>query len=388
MQSTHKLLNLTAAILCLSTSAIANATPINTFADDISDVSLPKWISIENGQITAPTVANEKLTSSNYSFTTIDPTKFSVARHYEASMEVDSAGSIYNPAIVIGYKDESSPYYTVRLKSGTYGKPSLYRHTDLYNDLGGKQVATITDTPFDANTPHKLSVVVKDMWAIVSVDGTPYLEAPLDLPHVGGQVGIYDSSLENEATADNFVVKNTEVFTDNFASINGKGLHQSYYDFTGDWGMSYRELNAIQPGDMILNDSFVASGDHEVALAWKINGGYADKSPSIIFRYTDANSPYYSALIDDGQHEVAKLYFHANQSDTVGTLVAEQDVYKNGTLSNEFAVRINGNKIDLLLNMKKVLSYTDTNGLTGVRAGIRYQTVNPSIITESFRFAK
>ena len=290
--------------------------------------------------------------------------------------------------IVIGFKDENSPYYTVRLKSGAYGKPSIYRHTDLYNDLGGTQVAATSDIAFDASTPHKLSVTVKNMEATISVDGTPYLEALLDLPHAGGQVGIYDFSLSNATTADNFVVKNTEVFTENFAGINGNGALRGYYEFTGDWTTGYRQLTALQAGDLILNDSFVADGDHEVALAWKNTSGYAENSPSIIFRYTDANSPYYTAVIEDGQYNRAKLYLHADQSDSVGTMVAEQDIYTSGTASDELAVRINGNKVNILLNGAKVLSYTDTNGLTGTRAGIRYQTVNQSIITESFRFTK
>ena len=386
MQSTRKLLSLTIAALCLSTSV--SAASIDTFADDFSDASLPKWASVENGQIAPATVTNEKLTSSNYSFTTINPAKFGVAQHFEASMEVDSAGTIYNPTIVIGFKDENSPYYTVRLKIGAYGKPSIYRHTDLYNDLGGTQVAATSDIAFDASTPHKLSVTVKDMEASISVDGTPYLETLLDLPHVGGQVGIYDFSLSNATTADNFVVKNTEVFTENFADINGNGALRGYYKFTGDWTTGYRQLTALQAGDLILNDSFVADGDHEVALAWKNTSGYAENSPSIIFRYTDANSPYYTAVIEDGQYNRAKLYLHADQSDSAGTMVAEQDIYTSGTASDELAVRINGNKVNILLNGAKVLSYTDTNGLTGTRAGIRYQTVNQSIITESFRFTK
>lgn len=388
MQSTRKMLNLAIATLCLSTSAIASAASIDTFADDISDATLPKWVSVNNGKVVPFTVTNEKLTSTDYGFATIDPAKFTVAQHYVASMEVDSAGTIYNPTIVIGYKDESSPYYTVRLKGGAYGKPSLYRHTDVFNNLGGTQVAATSDIAFDTSVPHTLSVTVKDIHVTISVDGTPYLEALLDLPHTGGQVGIYDFSLENATTADNFVVKNTEVFSDNFGDINGGGHLRGYYEYTGDWTADYRSLTATQAGDLILNDSFVAEGDHEVSLAWKNNSIYAANSPSIIFNYTDANSPYYTAVIEDGEFNRAAIYYHTNQSDSAGTLVAEQDAYPNGTSSNEFSVRTNGNKAHVLLNGAKVLSYTDTNALTGARAGIRYQTVNQSIVTESFRFAK
>lgn len=375
-------------LLLLSTlllSSVALADNINTLADDFSDPALPNWSTSYSSDFA---VANGKLTSSAYGRAIIEESTFKVSDHYEVSMSIRNDGTTANhQPIIFGYKDADSKFFTARVKIGIYGRVYIYEHSNVSS--GSTLVYYSDQFSLDKSYAHQLKVDVDREEVNLYLDGLLMGSYMAHTNHGSNQVGIYGLYPDAGVELDNFIVRNKDTLTFDFANKN----NSSALDWTGEWTPNYRELRNNAAGAFISNDSFIASGVYGASFTWKNTGNVAENSPSLIFNYTDENTPFYSALVETGQDEQglydrASIYKYESLTDKEGVLVSSADIMISGGHDNKLSVLVQDTRMILTLNNERVLVSPNAYGLTGKRAGVQYPVQSNTLIIEEFEMTK
>jgi hypothetical protein len=383
MRRKNTLSTLVLSTLLLSSAAFANSDI--TFVDNFSDPSLSNWNASTKYSATDGKLSNDSWGSPAI----IDVEKFKVDSHYTVSMIIDPSPSKHSQPLIFGFKDYNSAFYTAQVKMGQWGGLYLGKFTDISSN--GEKLFSLIDIPIDETIAHELKVNVEGDDVRFYFDGllihTMVMMNENELDHDGNQVGIRALYNDDTIKLDDFTVRNSQTFYTDFPETAG-GLPSSF-DHTGIWGTSTKtNLLNIEPGYLITNDNFLAKGTYSAELTWENESTTALNSPSLIVSYTDESTPFYTVVVENGADSTVRLYQHASIEDATGTLMVSKVVYNTDNGKNTIEARMWGNDINIHVNGVSQLSYTDIDGISGNRAGIRYLEASESVFTRSFQMTK
>lgn len=360
------------ASLSLSLSASAN---INTFADSFSSTQTQSWETLKNGFV----VKDGVLTSENYGIQILSG-DYSPSAHYSVSMVVDSQGGNGNQPMIFGYKDADSPFYSFRLKTGTWGKWSVYKHEHMNH--AGTPILAQSDTPYDANVSHKLSVTMKNKDIFLSVDDERVSQFVFEVDLDSNRVGIY-GLMPSSTTVDNFIVTSHDTYSEDFQINLPSTFDYSNYSSFDTGNGSLDGLAVYGVGNIISNESFVLSGKYKASMTWSTPDGVDGQySQGLMFNYTSSDAPYYTLVLKQGEYGLVALYQHANLADVGGTLVSTtaQTPYNSGQ-DHTLEVRVDGDTVTAYVDGEySGLMYTLNDASASPKVGIQVRVVDDSII--------
>jgi hypothetical protein len=369
MKKTSILLSL-ALSLSISTSAIASN--ITSFSEDFSSSLSDKFLTS-----TAFSVIDGKLISTGNGQLIVDPTKFNNSNHYDLSMNFGDKGS---QALVFGYKDPQSSFYTAKVRAGLYGFITVHKHANMTDGAGievFKSSAPVTNNVFE----HQLKVQVKNKNIRLYLNN--YLEGQLVISpsHAYNGVGLHAIYNQNsDYYVDNFVVNNHEEFTDSFIDDIA-----TTWDNQGNYSISEQGLYATGNGQLISGDSFLTEGYYGAEMSWE---SPSSVSHGLILKFTDMNSPYLSARIKPGIYGGVYIYKHTSSTDGGGTLI-DKILYDNNQDAPQILnARVEGDVIKLFANGELKLTYVDTDNLQGNKVGIQTLGLNSDSFVNYFTITR
>ena len=161
----------------------------------------------------------------------LKPLAFETNYQLDLLYQSSSSGTL-NFGLVINQTQQG--FYSVRVKSGTWGGVYIYKHGSL-SDLSGVNVASVTSIENELSALHKLTVKVKGSLIIVGIDGEDNLTYDAGHSLNEGAMGVVHSSLTNAIKLQKLYVnvglpKVLKVFEESFE----KGLSDNWSN-TGAW---------------------------------------------------------------------------------------------------------------------------------------------------------
>tara|TARA_B100000809_G_C15123254_1_gene525149 strand:+ start:992 stop:2119 length:1128 start_codon:yes stop_codon:yes gene_type:complete len=357
----------------LSMSVSAN---IDTFADSFSSTQSQSWDTVRNGFV----VKGGLLTSEGYGIQILSG-DYTPTSHYTVSMVVDSNGGNGNQPMIFGFKDVDSPFYSFRLKTGAWGKWSVYKHE--HQSHSGNQILAQQDTPYDSSVSHTLSVTMKNHDMFLSVDGEKVQQFVYIMDADSNKVGIY-GLMPDVATVDNFIVTSQDTYNEDFQINLPSTFDYSNWQSFDEGNGEMDGLVAYDWGSAISNDSFPLGSKYTASMTWsKPSGNDGAISQGLIFNYAASDKPYYSVVMKQGELGRVTVYKHNDLTDAGGTLdVTSPEISYNSNQDHKFEVRVNGTSAKVYVNGKYTLGFEIDSVAESPKVGVQVRVVDNSIIKE------
>jgi hypothetical protein len=356
----------------VSMSVSAN---IDTFADSFSGTQVQSWEQVGGAGFV---VNGGLLTSDGYGIQIVAG-DYTPSSHYTASMTVNSHGGSLNQPLIFGYKDSASPFYSLRLKTGAWGKWSVYKHN--HRSHSGTYVLSGPSTDYDENADHELSITMKNQDAFFSINGEQVNQFGFLVDADSNNVGVY-GLVPSVATVDNFIVTSHDTYNENFQTNLPSTLDFSPWQSFDEGNGELDGLVAYDWGNAISNDSFQLGSKYTASMTWsKPSGVDGDISQGLIFNYKASDQPYYSVVMKQGAFGQVTVYKHTDLTDAGGTLdaVSSQALYDSNQ-DHKLEVRVDGTLAKVYVNGKYTLGFNVDSAAVNPKVGIQVRVVDNSII--------
>lgn len=355
----NKLKTLSIAMATLMTSAVF-ASEATTFATDFSSGDTSKWTHTGKGSLT---IENGVLGADALSVTTLNGTQLD--SNYELSMTVDFEGQQgHSKGLLFGYKDASSPFYSVHLKSGTWGKLLVYKHEGLYS--GQREVLYFGEEhDVDLHTKHVVKVKLEKDNVSVYLNGikeTEFIHYFGDSSNASKKVGMF--SLGEGKGIENFVLHTPDNYETNFGSVESTNLEI----LSGMWTVEGNATH-METGIRATLPDLTISGDYSTTMNWR---GSTATSDGLIFSFKDLNSAFYEARIEKQSEYTAALVLYKHESEVSGGVPLSQSAVFNYIPNKEYEIKVQvrGTKVRATVDGSNLVKFTEQEPLTGRRAGI------------------
>lgn len=341
----------------LSTSVYANN--LQTYSTDFSEADLTKWTHEGNGTLT---IENGVLSSDALSVSTLNGTQLD--SNYEVSMTVDFEGNQgTSKGLLFGYKDINSPFYSLHLKGGTWGKLLVYKHQDLYS--GQRElIYTGEEHSVSLNEKHVLKVKLEKDNLNIYLNGIKEKEMIhyFGDTHVSKKVGMF--SLGNNKGIESFTVHTPDNYETDFGLVESTPLEI----LSGEWSLT-KNLSHSKSGIMATVSDFNVEGDYSTRMVWN---GNTSTSDGLVFSFTDLNSSFYEARIEKQTDYTAALVLYKHDTESsLGVLLNQSSAFNYTSGEDyEIKVQVRGTSIKATVNGENLVKYNETTPLTGRKAGI------------------
>ncbi len=357
-------------LLALTTTLAlsATATASNTsFTDTFSGTELgAHWDGIRFE------VADGKLFTPRYGTIALNESAIKVTDHYQVSVTAEPGGDRNMNPLIFDFKTSGESFYSARIKKGTWGALSIYHHQSTSHS-GDLVYISPKQFNIDSSVSHELKVKIEGDDVFLYLDGEFKHALALSSAHGSNQVGFYGLNANVDEKSDDLMVSNAQTFSTDFH--NGVATYiPSTFDATGPWSpVSEGKLITTGPATLLTNDHFLADGDYTAELEWENTLASTQNSPSLIFGYSDENSPYYRAVAENGYLTDIVLYKHNDLADTQGTKITNVAANGGDGGQNTLSARQEGTQVIIYLNGQTVYTHDNsTDNIIGNRAGIRF----------------